>query len=85
MSQYPALVNEGCLPGGFNPSLPGDGPEGWVDDRIVGLDQGLVVMMIENWRSGLIWELTRSIPAFSQGLSRAGFAGGWLSSTLPRV
>ncbi len=85
MSHYPALVKEGCLPGGFNPSLPGDGPEGWVDDRIVGLDQGLVVMMIENWRSGLIWELTRSIPAFSHGLSRAGFAGGWLSSTLPRV
>jgi hypothetical protein len=36
-------------------------------------------MMIENWRSGLIWELTRGIPAFSRGLSKAGFNGGWLS------
>ncbi|MQV96930.1 hypothetical protein GHK46_05620 [Sinorhizobium medicae] len=85
MSRYPALVKEERLPGGFNPSLPGDGPEGWMDDRIVGLDQGLVVMMIENWRSGLVWELTRGIPAFRQGLSRAGFARGWLSSTLLQV
>ncbi|ASY57274.1 hypothetical protein SS05631_c23430 [Sinorhizobium sp. CCBAU 05631] len=36
-------------------------------------------MMIENWRSGLIWELTRSIPVFSRGLKRAGFEGGWLT------
>jgi hypothetical protein len=76
---YPALVAKERLPGGFNPSLPGEGAEGWVDDRIVGLDQGLVVMMIENWRSGLIWELTRGIPAFNRGLSKAGFNGGWLS------
>lgn len=33
MSQYPALVNEGCLPGGFNPSLPGTAPRaGWTTE-----------------------------------------------------
>ncbi|WP_041415519.1 glucoamylase family protein [Sinorhizobium fredii] len=79
LAHYPALLSDGRLPGGFNPSLPGGAREGWVDDRIVGLDQGLAVMMIENWRSGLIWELTRSIPAFSRGLRRAGFEGGWLA------
>ncbi|PDT42588.1 glucoamylase family protein [Sinorhizobium americanum] len=79
LAHYPALLRDGRLPGGFNPSLPGAGREGWVDDRIVGLDQGLSVMMIENWRSGLIWELTRSIPDFSRGLKRAGFEGGWLT------
>ncbi|AWI57901.1 glucoamylase family protein [Sinorhizobium fredii] len=78
LAHYPALLRDGRLPGGFNPSLPGGGREGWVDDRIVGLDQGLAVMMIENWRSGLVWEITRSIPAFSRGLKRAGFEGGWL-------
>lgn len=82
LTLYPALLRDGRFPGGFNPSLPGEGAEGWVDDRIVGLDQGLAVMMIENWRSGLLWELTRGIPAFSRGLKRAGFSGGWLS---PRV
>ncbi len=75
---YPRLLNKGRFAGGFNPSLGGDGPEGWIDERVVGLDQGLVVMMIENWRSGLAWTLTRTIPAIRLGLKRAGFDGGWL-------
>ncbi|WP_026618981.1 hypothetical protein M728_002152 [Ensifer sp. WSM1721] len=85
MWRYPGLMREERLPGGFNPSLPGAGPEGWVDDRIVGLDQGLSVMMIENWRSGLIWELTRGIPAITRGLRKGGFEGGWLSAPVSRV
>ncbi|ASY63778.1 hypothetical protein SJ05684_c23370 [Sinorhizobium sojae CCBAU 05684] len=83
LDRYPALLRDGRLPGGFNPSLPGDGPEGWVDDRVVGLDQGLTVMMIENWRSGLLWELTRGIAPFRRGLEKAGFTGGWLSPRVP--
>ncbi|WVT72128.1 glucoamylase family protein [Sinorhizobium chiapasense] len=79
-ASYPGLLKEGRLPGGFNPSLPGDGPEGWIDERVVGLDQGLVVMMIENWRSGFVWKLTRSLPAIRRGLQRAGFEGGWLAT-----
>lgn len=76
---YPGLLSEGRFPGGFNPSLTaGAGPEGWIDARVVGLDQGLVVMMIENWRSGLSWALMRSVPAIRLGLERAGFDGGWL-------
>lgn len=77
-ARYPGLLKEGRFPGGFNPSLPGEGAEGWIDDRVVGLDQGLAVMMIENWRSGLVWELTRSVPAVRRGLRQAGFKGGWL-------
>ncbi|HEV7317246.1 MAG TPA: glucoamylase family protein [Ensifer sp.] len=79
-ASYPGLLRQGRFPGGFNPSLPGAGPEGWIDDRIVGLDQGLVVMMIENWRSGLIWDLMRQVPGVRRGLRRAGFAGGWLET-----
>ncbi|MEI2299602.1 glucoamylase family protein [Ensifer sp. MJa1] len=77
---YPGLLKEGRFPGGFNPSLAGEGPAGWVDERVVGLDQGLVVMMIENWRSGFVWELTRRVPAIRNGLRRAGFTGGWLET-----
>jgi hypothetical protein len=53
-------------------------PEGWVDDRTVGIDQGLVVMTVENDRSGFIWNLMRQSPVIRLGLERAGFAGGWL-------
>ncbi len=67
------------LAGGFNDSAPG-GPEGgaWVSQGAFGFDQGLVVLAIENFRSGLVWRLTRGIPCFRAGLRRAGFRGGWL-------
>jgi hypothetical protein len=61
---------------GFNPSLIDQG--GWISEGHFGLDQGIVVMMIENHRSGLIWKLMRSCPHVATGLRRAGFEGGWL-------
>ncbi|OOG73895.1 hypothetical protein B0E45_06315 [Sinorhizobium sp. A49] len=79
-NRYPDLLCEGRFPGGFNPSLRGSGPDGWVDDRVVGLDQGLVVMMIENARNGFVWRLTRDISAIRRGLERADFRGGWLAT-----
>jgi hypothetical protein len=45
-----------------------------------GLDQGPVVLMIENYRSGLVWQLMRECPSIVTGLRRAGFTGGWLGS-----
>ncbi len=35
-------------------------------------------MMIENYRSGLVWNLMRECPCLVAGLKRAGFQGGWL-------
>lgn len=52
--------------------------EAWLSEGEFGLDQGLMVLMIENFRSGLLWRLTRSIPCLRAGLVRAGFTGGWL-------
>jgi hypothetical protein len=34
--------------------------------------------MIENYRSGLIWDIMRRCPSLLAGLRRAGFTGGWL-------
>jgi hypothetical protein len=34
--------------------------------------------MIENYRSGLIWDIMRRSPYVAAGLRRAGFQGGWL-------
>jgi hypothetical protein len=52
--------------------------ENWISEGEFGLDQGMIVLMIENLRSGLLWRLTRSIPCLRAGLRRAGFSGGWL-------
>jgi hypothetical protein len=51
---------------------------GWVDNDYVGIDEGLTIAMIENFRSGLIWRVMRRNPYMRRGLERAGFQGGWL-------
>ena len=66
----------------FNPSHPGEpgNPYGWwVSPWHFGLNQGPIVLMIENHRSGLLWQLMRSCPYIVGGLRRAGFTGGWLA------
>jgi hypothetical protein len=63
---------------GFNPTLKGDGA-GWLSEGWYGLDQGLLVLMIENHRSGMIWEIMRDCPHVGAGLRHAGFEGGWLA------
>ena len=78
-AHYPEMVDESRLPSGFNPTLRGDQPSGWVSQGHFGLDQGLLVLMIENHRSRLIWNLMRRCPYIESGLRRAGFKGGWLS------
>ncbi|WP_199100923.1 glucoamylase family protein [Dyella sp. ASV21] len=53
---------------------------GWADDKHIGIDQGPIVVMIENWRSGFVWNVMRKNPYVRKGLERAGFAGGWLDN-----
>ncbi|MGI9037723.1 MAG: glucoamylase family protein, partial [Gemmatimonadota bacterium] len=53
---------------------------GWISSGYYGIDQGPIVLMIENFRSGLIWRLMRECPHVMRGLRRAGFAGGWLGT-----
>ena len=65
----------------FNPSHPGKpgNPYGWwVSPWHYGLNQGPIILMIENYRSGLLWQLTRKCQYTKSGLQRAGFDGGWL-------
>jgi hypothetical protein len=78
IDRYPQIVNEYRLPSGFNPTLVENGSEGWISEGYLGLDQGIVVMMIENYRSELIWKLMRQCPYIGKGLCDADFRGGWL-------
>ncbi|PTW45819.1 hypothetical protein C8J25_10670 [Sphingomonas faeni] len=52
---------------------------GWVDVDYLGIDQGPIVAMIENWRTGMVWNTMRRNPHIRRGLDRAGFSGGWLA------
>ncbi len=64
----------------FNPTFPVQPPHehGWVSSYNFGLNQGPIVLMIENYRSDFLWSLMRQCPYLVTGLRRAGFAGGWL-------
>ncbi len=80
---YPETLSKDGLLTSFNPSFDtGDGARrGWLAPEHHGLDQGPVVLMIENYRSGLLWRLMRECPAIVAGLRRAGFRGGWLKAS----
>jgi hypothetical protein len=54
---------------------------GWFDTDYLGIDEGPIVAMIENYRNGFVWRVMRTNPAIVRGLRRAGFTGGWLDST----
>lgn len=50
----------------------------WISEWQFGLNQGPVILMIENFKSGLIWDIMKKCPPVINGLHLAGFIGGWL-------
>lgn len=46
----------------------------WWADSYLAIDQGPIVIMIENYRSGLLWRLFMSAPEVAQGLHKLGFS-----------
>src|SRR5687767_2829139 len=53
---------------------------GWFDTDYLGIDQGPIIAMIENYRSNLIWNTMKKNPYIIAGLKKAGFTGGWLAN-----
>jgi hypothetical protein len=51
----------------FNPT------ENWYATSNIAIDQGPIIIMIENHRSGLLWDLFMSCPEVQAGLSNLGF------------
>lgn len=45
----------------------------WYIPRYLAIDQGPIVVMMENQRSGLLWDLFMSAPEVQQGLDKLGF------------
>ena len=72
----------------FNPTFPLARPEtvgrrrrsgrAGSTTNYLGIDQGPIVLMAENHRSGLVWKVMKKNPHIVRGLCRAGFTGGWI-------
>jgi hypothetical protein len=65
----------------YNPTYPvkTSNKYGWVSPWHFGINQGPIVLMIENYRSGMLWDLMRGCGYIRDGLRRADFQGGWLA------
>ena len=67
----------------FNPAFAGDRKDdavGWVSKYHFGINEGPTVLMIENFRSSLVWSLMKRCGPLVKGLRAAGFEGGWLDA-----
>src|SRR6267378_3729750 len=71
----------------FNPTFTAAGQQevgsvdptlGWFDVDYLGIDQGPILAMVENFRTDFVWRVMRTNPHIIRGLKRAGFTGGWL-------
>jgi hypothetical protein len=51
----------------------------WYATSYLAIDQGPIVVMIENFRTGLLWNLFMSCPEIQGGLRRLGFASPHLA------
>ncbi|WP_420456684.1 glucoamylase family protein [Rubrivirga sp.] len=94
--QYPAVwTDDYGFRDAFNPSFTATDvpikpnsevtPQGWVDHDYLGIDQGPILIMAENYRTGLVWETLKKSPYLVRGLQRAGFRGGWLDGARARA
>lgn len=54
--------------------------EGWFDKDYIGIDQGPILLQLENYQTELIWNTMKKNKYIIHGLKRAGFTGGWLDS-----
>ncbi len=79
---FPEMTSKYGFKCSFNPTFSSASGKSWISKGYYGLDQGPIVMMIENYRSGFLWRLMCRCPYIIDGLRRAGFSGGWLRDLL---
>jgi len=53
--------------------------QNWYPGQYLAIDQGPIVVMIENYRSGLLWKLFMSCPEIQNGLKKLDFQSPWIS------
>jgi hypothetical protein len=82
---FPEMTSHYGYKCSFNPTFSTAASKEWISKGYYGLDQGPIILMIENYRSGFLWRLMRRCPYIIDGLRRAGFAGGWLRDGVATV
>ena len=73
LSSLPGLWGDWGFRDAFSPQA------GWMAEATLAIDQGPIVIMIENYRSALMWNLLMSAPEIRTGIARLQFTSPWLS------
>jgi hypothetical protein len=76
--EYPDVVKNDNIGSAFNPTISTKESGLWISDGYYGLEQGIMLMMIENYRTQFIWQLMKKNAYLRRGLEKADFKGGWL-------
>ena len=45
----------------------------WYSTQWIGIDEGIIALMLENYQSGFVWEIFKQIEAIQQAMEKAGF------------
>jgi hypothetical protein len=74
LTEHPHVWGEWGFRDAFSPAT------GWIAETTLAIDQGPIIVMIENYRTGLMWKLMMSAPEITSALGRLGFASPWLTA-----
>lgn len=69
----PEIVGPLGFQDAFNPTFDGSKPSGWVDKETLGIDQGPILLMTENYRTGMVWDKMKKDSYLNSALKKAGF------------
>lgn len=65
---------EGLIgPYGFQDSFNFEGDEPWIAPDVIGINKGITLVMLQNYKNDFVWDLFMSIPHIQDGLARLEF------------
>ena len=80
---YDRLVGPYGFKDAFNPTYAdATHSDGWFDVDYLGIDQGPILLQLQNHETGLLWNVMKKNPYIVAGLQRAGFTGGWMDDKI---
>jgi hypothetical protein len=80
-NNYEHLIGEYGFKDAFNLSFTftqDTKDHGWFDHDYLGIDQGPILIQMQNYENEFVWNLMKKSPYIIDGLKKAGFKGGWL-------
>jgi hypothetical protein len=73
LTARPEIFGQQGFADAFNPTFDSSKPSGWVDAERLGIDQGPILLMTENYRHGSVWQKMQNDTNLQTALDKAGF------------